>query len=65
MPASAALDRDGRSPQRRSAASAAAPMSTVRMFRNPSRDTAIIHSDPAVQAIAMSAGPLPKRRTAT
>ena len=34
------------------------------MLRNPSRETAIIHSDPAVQAIARSAAPRPKRRTA-
>ena len=35
------------------------------MFRNPSRETAIIQSDPAVHAMAMSAGARPKRRTAT
>ena len=63
-PAAAAVQRDGRSPQRSSAASAAAPTRTVRMFLNPSRETAIIHSDPAAHAIAMSAGPRPKRRTA-
>src|ERR1019366_4799117 len=45
--------------------SATAPTSTVRMFLKPSRDTAIIHIEPAVHAIAMSAGPRPKRRTAT
>src|ERR1019366_3711552 len=64
-PAVTAAPRDGRSPQRSSAASAAAPTSTVRMFLKPSRDTAIIHIEPAVHAIAMSAGPRPKRRTAT
>ena len=34
------------------------------MFRKPSRETAIIHSDPALHPIAASAAPRPKRRAA-
>jgi len=63
-PAVIARERVGRSPQRSSAANAAAPTSTVMMLRNPSRETAIIQSDPALHAIAMSAAPRPKRRAA-